>query len=147
MCLYISHIWGAIFFRGGQKLEDKRKLERRICYLDAYEQATDDLIGNASNIHPEGLMLISKAEIPLFKDLSISLVVPGYEESKIQLVINGVWNREYKYPELDFFNTGCRLIEPTPEVISALNNLYVALGKGAKSPYILNSFFPSEAKI
>jgi hypothetical protein len=126
-------------------LEDKRNLERRLCYLDAYEQATGDLIGSASNLHQEGLMLISKAEIPLIKDLSISLEIPGYEESKTQLVINGVWNRKNMEP--DFFNTGCQIIKPTPEVISAINNLLMALEKGASSPYKLNSFFPPDVKI
>ncbi len=90
-------------------------------------------------------MLISKVEIPLLKDLSISLEVPRYEESKIQLVINGIWNQ--KNTEPDFFNTGCQIIEPSPEVISAINNLFVALEKGARSLYKSSPFFSSGVKI
>jgi len=90
-------------------------------------------------------MLISKVEIPLLKDLSISLEAPGQEESKIQMVINGIWNQ--KYTEPDFFNTGCRIVKPSPEIISAINNLFVALEKGVSNPYKLSSFFPSGVKI
>ena len=126
-------------------MEDKRKHERRLCYLDAYEQVTGYLIGSASNMHQEGLMLISKVEIPLLKDLSISLEVPGHEESKIQLVINGIWNQKNTEPV--FFNTGCQIIEPTQEVLSAINNLFVALEKGARSLYKSNPFFSSGVKI
>ena len=86
--------------------EDKRNLERMLCYLDVFDQTTGDLIGNANDIHLQGLNLISKEELPLLENLSIWVEDPR-DNVRIPLVIEGVWNQM----EIDpvYYSTGCRV--------------------------------------
>ena len=107
-------------------MEDKRQLKRSLCYLDVHEETTGKLIGNANDIHHEGLRLISKSEVPLFEELSICVKTPGTDTS-IHLVIKGVWNQAHVEPV--HYNTGCLIINPSPETIHAINELVKSLIK------------------
>ena len=83
--------------------DDRRNLDRMLCYLDVFDQTTGDLIGNANDIHHEGLNLISKEELPLLNNLSI-WVEDLRDNVRIPLVIEGVWNQMEKNPV--YFSTG-----------------------------------------
>ena len=104
-------------------LDNQRKLERALCYLNAFDQASGILIGHVDDIHHEGLNLTSKIEIELFKEFPIWAEIPIYENiiSRFPLVIKGVWNKEHTSP--DHFRTGCRIIEPGPEAINAIDKI------------------------
>ncbi len=86
--------------------EDRRNLDRMLCYLDVFDQTTGDLIGNANDIHHEGLNLISKEELPLLNELSIWVEDPR-DNVRIPLVIEGVWNQMEKNPV--YYSTGCKV--------------------------------------
>ena len=112
-------------------LEDKRQLKRSLCYFDVHEETTGKIIGNAYDIHHEGFGLISKSEVPLFEELSICVKTQGTDAS-IQLVIKGIWNRVHEEPV--HYNTGCRIINPPPETIHAINELVKSLTKRTGRP-------------
>ncbi len=86
--------------------ENRRKLDRMLCYLDVFDQATGDLIGNANDIHHEGLNLITKEEFPLLNDLSIWVEDPR-DNVRIPLVVEGVWNQMENDPV--YYSTGCKV--------------------------------------
>ena len=65
-------------------------------------------------------MLISKFEVPLQKDIPVFVEVPD-RETEIQIVIHGVWNQGNRDP--DYYNTGFRIVDPTPESINVIYEL------------------------
>ena len=71
-----------------EKLEDKRRQQRSLCYLKVIEEETGDHIGHVGDIHHEGLNLVSEDELSLHNNLSIC-VETLEEEIKISLVIKG----------------------------------------------------------
>jgi hypothetical protein len=94
--------------------EDRRELERMLCYIDVFDQASGDLIGSANDIHQAGLNLITKEELPLLNDLSIWIEYPG-DNVRIPLVIEGVWNQMQKHPV--YYSTGCKV-----QISASMNN-------------------------
>ncbi len=109
--------------------QEVRKLKRFILYLNVIEQATGKLLGYTGNIHHQGLMLVSKHEIPLITDIPVLVQIPGEEgiESEIPLIINGIWNQLNRNPH--FYNTGCQVVDPSSEVIDAINELAKEMSK------------------
>lgn len=104
-------------------MEEKRKLKRFILYFNVIEQTSGRLLGYSGDIHQKGLMLVSKYEIPLIMDIPVLVQVPGEVgvKSEIPLVINGIWNQLNMNPH--FYNTGCRIVDPSQGVIDAINEL------------------------
>jgi hypothetical protein len=119
-----------------KKLDDKRRHQRSLCYLKAIEEQTGKHIGHVGDIHHGGLNLISEYELPLHDDLSIC-VETLEEEVIISLVIKGVWNQMNEEPK--HYRTGCQIIEPTSEIIDAIQELTEALKKGGRNPFKYNS--------
>jgi hypothetical protein len=115
-----------------EKSEDKRKLERSLCYLKAIREDTGEPIGHVGDIHYEGLNLISKNEIPLHDGLRICVETPG-EEVKIPLVVKGVWNQMNEEP--NHYSTGCQIIDPLSESVEAIYKLVEAFKKGGNRPF------------
>jgi len=103
--------------------QEGRKLKRFILYLNVIERTSGKLLGYTGNIHRQGLMLVSKYEVPLIVDIPVLVQVPGEEgiKSEIPLVINGIWNQINRNPH--FYNTGCLVVNPSSEVIDAINEL------------------------
>jgi hypothetical protein len=117
-------------------MEDKRKLERSLCYLKAIKEDTGEHIGHVGDIHHEGLNLVSKNEIPLHDDLSIC-VETLVEEVIISLVVKGVWNQTNEEPK--HYRTGCQIIDPSSEIVEAIYELVETLKKGGRNPFKYNS--------
>lgn len=113
-------------------MEERRKLERSLCYLDVIDEVTGKLVGNANDINLGGLMLISKDEIPLQTDIPVCVDIPN-NDVRIQLVINGVWNQINRNP--DFYNTGCRIVSASTESINAIIEFYETLKKRTRNAY------------
>jgi hypothetical protein len=114
--------------------EDRRQLERKLCYLDVFDQATGDLIGNANDIHHGGLNLITKSELKLLKDLSIWIEDPR-DNARIPLVIEGIWSKIEKDPV--YYSTGCK-IHITASVESyALNEFIEKINNNVKKKFKL----------
>jgi len=112
--------------------KDKRKLVRSLCYLDVHDQKTGEVIGNANDIHHEGIRLVSKAELPLFEELEINVKSPDRNDS-IHLVVKGVWNQAHEEPV--HYNTGCQIINTNPEITHAINELIKSLTTRKKNTY------------
>jgi len=104
-------------------LEENRKLERFLTYLEVTDRTSGDLVGHAANIHQEGLLLISKTEIELSRDISIWAELPGDQkiESKFPLVINGLWNETCVEP--DHYKTGFKIVKPSLDTITEINKI------------------------
>ncbi len=103
-------------------MEERREYKRLIRYLNVIEQTTGKLIGRIGDIHNTGLLLVSELEIPLLMDIHVWLEVPGEEgiKNRVPLVINGTWNQMNRNPV--FYNTGCWIVNPQPDAISAIEN-------------------------
>ena len=104
-------------------MEERREHKRSIHYLNVIEQTTGKLIGRTGDIHHTGLSLVSELEIPLLMDVYVWLEVPGEKEIKnrVPLVINGTWNQMNRNPV--FYNTGCWIVNPPRDAISAIEKL------------------------
>ena len=118
-----------------EKLEDKRRQQRSLCYLNVIEEETGNHIGHVGDIHHEGLNLVSEDELSLHNNLSIC-VETLEEEIKISLVIKGVWNQMNEEP--NHYKTGCQIINPSSETIDAIHKLIEALKKGGRNPFKYN---------
>jgi hypothetical protein len=112
--------------------EERRKIERSLCYLDVIEPTTRQLIGHAGDINCEGLNLITKSKIPLSEDLLICVEFPG-NDTCVSLVLRSIWSELYQEPF--FYKTGCQIIEPSSETIRLLNQLVGSLVKGVKRSF------------
>jgi hypothetical protein len=112
--------------------EERRKLDRSLCYLDVIEPTTKQLIGHAGDISREGLNLVTKLEIPLSEDLLVNVGFPGNEAS-VSLVLRSIWSELNKDPV--YYKTGCQIIEPSSETIHLLNELVGSLIKGVKRTF------------
>ena len=113
-------------------MEEKRKLERSLCYLKAIKEGAEEIIGHVGDIHHEGLNLISEDEIPLQDDITIS-VETLEEEIRISLTVKGVWNQMYEEPK--YYKTGCQIINPSSETIDSIYKIVEFLEKGSKKPF------------
>ncbi len=114
-------------------MEERRKQKRSLCIIDVFDQTTGEIIGNAVDIHHEGLNLISKDKMPLLSDLSIYLEDP-VNEITIPLIIKGVWNQVNKDPV--YYNTGCQIVDPSPEIICSINDLLENSQKSVERRFI-----------
>jgi hypothetical protein len=101
-------------------LGEKRRLKRSLCYLDVIEQTSGNFMGTATNIHHEGMMLVSMFQPALFLDVPIWVEDPNIKD-KIPLVINGIWSQMNMHPVS--YYTGCRIVDPSPEAICEINGL------------------------
>jgi hypothetical protein len=115
-----------------QTLEEKRKHQRSLCYLNAIEGETGEVIGHVGDIHHEGLTLISEHEIPLDDVLPIVIETLG-EEVRISLIIKGIWNLTHEEPK--HYRTGCQIINPSSMTIDAIYKLIEALKNGGRNPF------------
>jgi hypothetical protein len=113
-------------------VEEKRKLERSLCYLKAIKEEAGKHIGHVCDIHHEGLNLISEDEIPLHDDLTIC-VETLEEEVRNSLTVKGVWKHMYEKPK--YYKTGCQIINPSSETIDAIYKIVEFLQKGARKPF------------
>jgi hypothetical protein len=111
------------------KVEDKRKLERSLCYLKAIKEETGEHLGHVGDIHQEGLNLISEDEISLHDDLIICIETIE-EEVRISLTVKGVWKKRYEEPE--YYKTGCQIINPSSESVDAIYKIVEFLQKGTR---------------
>jgi hypothetical protein len=109
--------------------DEMRKLKRFILYLNVIEQSSGKLLGYTGNIHNKGLLLVSKHEIPLIVDIPVLVQIPGEDgvKTEIPLIINGIWNQLNRNPH--FYNTGCQLVDPSAEVIDAINEITKEMSK------------------
>jgi hypothetical protein len=112
--------------------EDKRKLERSLCYLKAIKEETGEHLGHVGDIHHQGLNLISKDEISLHDDLIICIETIE-EEVRISLTVKGVWNMNYEEPE--YYKTGCQIINPSSESVDAIYKIIEFLQKGGRKHF------------
>jgi hypothetical protein len=113
-------------------VEEKRKLERSLCYLKAIKGDTGEHIGHVGDIHHEGLNLISEDEISLHDDLTMCIETLE-EEVKISLTVKGVWKQVYEEPK--YYKTGCQIINPSSETVDAIYKIVEFLQKGARKPF------------
>jgi hypothetical protein len=115
-----------------EKLEDKRRHQRSLCYLKAIKAETGEHIGHVGDIHHEGLNIVTENEIPLSDDISIC-VETLEEEIQISLVIKGIWNQMNEEPT--HYKTGCKIIDPSSETIDAIHKLIETLKNGGRRPF------------
>ncbi len=105
------------------KDEERRKHKRLIRYLNIIEESTGKLLGYTGDIHYSGLLLVSRSEIPLQVDIPVWIEVPGETgiKDRVPLIINGVWTQMNINPV--FYNTGCWLVDPSPNDIGKIEKL------------------------
>ena len=99
---------------------EKRKLRRFIVNVRILYRETGERLGYSANMHTEGLLITSTEPLPLQQLLKIKLVHLQFddEEVEIPLDVMGLWSGPSKHP--DFYQTGCRIINPGPEQVQAI---------------------------
>ena len=106
-------------------MEDKRKLKRRdlISYLRVFGEDPDKTIGHLVDITTEGIMLISEEAIETGMVFQLRMVLPAEIEGSREVTFSAEskWCREDENPA--FYNTGFKLINPSPEHIKIIEHL------------------------
>jgi len=99
---------------------EKRKLHRFILNVKILDRETGEHLGYSANMHTEGLLITSSEPIPVQQLLKIKLVHMQFddEEVEIPLDVMGLWSGPGHHP--DYYQTGCRIINPGPEQIKAI---------------------------
>ena len=103
---------------------EKRILERFIVNVKVFNSDTGDLLGYSANMHTMGMKLTSPEEIPLDTEFNVKIEHIRFEDDEfveIPLRIRSLWGATGK--NTDFFETGFRIIDPTPESDRAITGL------------------------
>jgi hypothetical protein len=110
-------------------MHEKRRLKRvhLIYYLRIFDNQTNSQVGHLVDITTEGIMLISEEPVPIGKDFSFKMQLPGNitGREEINFKARCLWSRKDFNP--DFFVSGYTIEEITAKeakTITALINQY-----------------------
>lgn len=105
---------------------EHRQLKRwhLIYYLRVFDNQTGEVIGNLVDVTTEGLMLVSDKEITGDKDYVLKMEYPARENrAKGEVILNAhkLWSKV----DINsiFYDTGFRLINPSPQAIAVIRDL------------------------
>lgn len=113
-----------------KKKESMRKRVRRhiYFYLSVYEASGEKMIGHLGDISQEGVMLVSKEELELNKELDVKIELPKKEpfnRKKVPLTIRLLWQKADSNPDYLCYGGLIKEIPPiTRKVIGALLYMY-----------------------
>ena len=100
-------------------MSDNRRWKRwqLIFYLRVFDKQTQQLLGHVVDITTNGMMLISDKPLPIDKEYFVMLDIPDEEGGRrtVSLRTHSLWSKRDVNP--DFFDTGFRLVDPTPEAV------------------------------
>ena len=106
-------------------MSEKRNLSRIKINnnLRVFDNETDALLGYASDVNFGGLMLIGESHIETHRmhRLRMEIPVKGHKTEHISLEAESLWSRQDADPE--FYDTGFRLIDPTPNAVRMIRQL------------------------
>lgn len=99
-------------------MEEKRKLPRKylMAYSNVYEQSTGKILGYLCDITLEGLMVISKEDLEVNKEIELYIdlpEIPSFTENILKVKVRVAWSR----PDLDpkLLNVGFQFVELAEE--------------------------------
>ncbi len=106
-------------------MEERRMSKRRnlIFYLQVFDQSTDELLGFAVDITPEGLMLLSNKPIDTGHDFTLRMTLPEEfsESNQIEFKAKSIWCEQDV--NTDYYDTGFQLVDVEPETVSLIHRL------------------------
>ena len=106
-------------------MSEQRSLSRiKITYyLRVFDNETETLLGHVGDINLDGLMLIGESPIETHRIYSLRMEIPGsgHKNEHISLEAESAWSRQDANP--DFYDTGFRLIDPTPNSVRMIREL------------------------
>ena len=106
-------------------MPDQRKLKRRqlIYYLKVLDRETDNPVGRLVDITGQGFMLISSDPLPVHLEYGLKMHLPAEMASKdhIEFTALSLWCKKDINP--DFFDTGFRFKDITPDDLRIINDL------------------------
>ncbi len=96
---------------------------RLIYYLRAFDNHSGELLGHIVDINTHGIMLVSAQPIDVARKFTLRLEIPGEDGQlrELELAVESLWTS----PDVnnDFHDTGFKLVEPTPEAVSAISSV------------------------
>ena len=109
---------------------DERRRIRRwhlVYYLQAFDKKTGGLLGHVVDINIKGLKLVGQKPIEAGLDFDVIMHVPLKQGRTEPVLIraHSQWCEKDANPE--FFNSGFRIIAPTPETMACIQQLIDAL--------------------
>ncbi len=108
---------------------DQRSQQRwhLVSYLKIVNAADQSVLGHLMDMTTEGFMLISEQPINVEQRFRLRVNVPNTEggTQSIEFAAISIWNRPDSTPY--FYNTGFSLIDPSPQVTNAIEQLITAL--------------------
>jgi hypothetical protein len=109
----------------GWCMEDRRILKRRnlIFYLQVFDHATDELLGFAVDITPEGLMMLSNKAIITEKLFQLRMALPEHFGDRTELILEAqsIWCRQDV--NTDYFDTGFQLMSVDQETVDIIKQM------------------------
>lgn len=125
-------------------MEEKRKLPRKylMAYSSVYEQSTGRTLGYLCDITLDGLMVISKENLDVNKEIELYIdlpEIPSFTEKILKIKARVAWSR----PDLDpkLMNIGFQFVELAEEnkpIISQMIETYEFRREGGDAPNTAN---------
>lgn len=113
--------------------ENRRRMQRRhlLYYLRVFDTGTGAMLGHIVDINTGGFLLLSEAPIPVGTVYHLSMTWVDEEERKRELrfAAESVWGKHDVNP--DFWDTGFRLTETTPDELQEIRAVIDDIGFGS----------------
>lgn len=103
---------------------EQRQLKRHSVKLSVYAQETDELIGQAENLHIEGMMIASKIAIPENQEIRLWFGASKDERRLSRIFISAyrVWS-SFSADEDQFYYSGLHFVSPSEETLDKIQSL------------------------
>lgn len=113
--------------------ENRRRMQRRhlLYYLRVFDTESGVMLGHIVDINTGGFLLLSEAQIPIGTTYRMSMAWVNEEEQKQELRFSAesVWAKRDVNP--DFWDTGFRLTETTPDELAQIRTVIDEIGFGS----------------
>lgn len=113
--------------------DNRRRMQRRhlLYYLRVFDCATGAMLGHIVDINTGGFLLLSETPIPMGTSYRMSMSWIDEEEHKqeIRFSAESVWGKRDINP--DFWDTGFRLTETTPDELEQIRAVIDEIGFGS----------------
>jgi hypothetical protein len=111
---------------GAEKGHSNRRRQQRwplLLYLRVYDLDGGALLGHMVDVHDEGMMLVSRAPIPLNHDFHIKVELPTEMSSREPIRLHARSVRRNRDLNPDLFDTGFALMSVSPPQTARLKTL------------------------
>lgn len=106
------------------EIKEQRRLQRHSVKLSVYSQETDELIGQAENLHIEGMMIATKNLLPEKQEMRLWFGADKDEKRLNRIFVSAyrVWS-SFSDDDERFYYSGLHFIAPPEDTLDQIQEL------------------------